>query len=89
MKWTVLWKQAVELEPARLWTDSDDRQAVSLAADRIDAALRSDPNSQGESRSGGGRVAFEPPLVVQFEVNEGDRIVNVLAIHLIEDREED
>jgi len=80
MNWTVIWKPSVQDELAQLWTGSDDRQAITRAADRIDEALKADPQSLGESRSGRTRIAFESPLAVQFDVHEEDRIVYVLRI---------
>jgi hypothetical protein len=80
MNWTVLWNSSAESELARLWTISDDRQKITRAADRIDEALHADPISVGESRSGRTRIAFERPLVVQFDVYEEVRMVYVVSV---------
>jgi hypothetical protein len=75
-----------EEEPASIWMATQDRQAVSAAANVIDKLLRVDPQSQGESRSGSQRVLIIEPLVVAFEVEEDDRRVSVLSVrfHLSE-----
>ena len=43
MSYTVVWKPAAEQELARLWTDADDRSAVTAADDEIDRLLKSAP----------------------------------------------
>jgi hypothetical protein len=80
MKYTVVWIRAAEDELARLWTEAADRDAVRAAADRIDAALKSDPEQLGESRTGTIRVAFDFPVGVFFHVNDQDRLVTVLRV---------
>jgi plasmid stabilization system protein ParE len=80
MKYTVVWKPDAEDELARLWNNAPDRAAVAAAADRIDATLLHDPETQGESRSGNIRVLFMPPLAVYFRVSPDDRLVEVAAV---------
>ena len=69
-----------------LWAPAKDRSAVTAAANRIDVLLRSDPLSCGESRGGSSRVFFVPPLGVDFEVHEDDRLVTVLAVWRVKPR---
>jgi hypothetical protein len=80
MRFTVTWKPLAQGDLASLWTDADpgDRQAITEAASVIDTELAVDPDSLGESRPGGRRILFVPPLVVIFEVSEPDRMVSVL-----------
>jgi hypothetical protein len=80
MTWTVVWKPAAERELARLWTDTDDRDAVRLAADRMDDLLRSQPTSAGESRGGALRILLGRPLGVIFHLSAPDRLVSVLRV---------
>jgi hypothetical protein len=80
MIWTVAYKPSAEQELARLWNDAPDRAAVTDAANQIDALLKVDPLTQGESRSGTTRILFVPPLAVLFEVSEDDRYVDVLQV---------
>ncbi len=77
MRFTVLWAPSAERWLAQLWLDAEDRSSVRDAADRLDAALA---DSLGESRSGNARIAFAPPLGIEFQVLEEDRIVYVLAV---------
>jgi hypothetical protein len=86
MNWSALWKSSAETELARLWTESNDREAVTRAADRIDAALRTNPMSQGESRSGRTRIMFESPLAVLFDVYPEEQLVYVLAVQIVGER---
>jgi plasmid stabilization system protein ParE len=80
MSYTVVWKPAAEEELTQLWTDADDRSAVTAAADEIDRLLKSAPHDQGESRRGSVRVVFTGPLGVFFDVQDEDRLVSVLRV---------
>jgi plasmid stabilization system protein ParE len=80
MIFTVLWTPTAEQELASIWLDAEDRNAVTSAAHTIDALLRADPHTRGESRHDAVRVLFVPPLGVDFDVVEADRIVYVLTV---------
>ena len=80
MKFSVLWKEDAEQELAAIWTESEDRAAVTWAADRFDALLKSGSHAQGESRFDTVRIMLVPPLGIDFEVIEEDRIVYVLSV---------
>src|SRR5439155_12653685 len=86
MNYTVVWQPTADAMLADAWTKSRNRNAVTAAADRVDASLAGDPLSQGESREGSFRVMFEPPLGVDFEVREAERTVLVLRVRLIKRR---
>jgi hypothetical protein len=80
MNYTVIWKPSAEQELALIWINASNRRAITAAANRIDTLLRVDPLTQGESRTGGTRVLFQPPLAVLIEVKEEDRLVAVLKV---------
>ena len=80
MNYTVPWKPAAEQQLAALWTAAADRGAIQRAADRIDALLKRDPLSQGESRFPPMRILIERPLAVNFTVQEQDRTVLISDI---------
>ncbi len=80
MKFTLSWKLSAELHLAEIWTNSDDRAAVTDAANHIDFLLQTDPQSRGESRSGARRILVVPPLAIAYEVHELDRRVFVLSV---------
>jgi hypothetical protein len=80
VRFTVLWARSAERQLAQLWLNAGDRSALRDAADRLDAALAERADSLGESRSGDVRIAFAPPLAVEFEVLEKDRTARVLAV---------
>lgn len=65
---------------AAIWTSASDRDAVTWAAHAIDEALRSDPETVGESRVDEVRVLFEMPLGALFTVSPDDRAVHVLSV---------
>jgi hypothetical protein len=50
---------------------SEDRAAITRAADVVEAALRRDPISVGESRKDNKRIVIETPLVIRIEVDLG------------------
>jgi plasmid stabilization system protein ParE len=80
MIFTVIWKLLAEEQLAAIWMDTEDRQAVTRAANAIDRLLREDPQTAGESRSGLTRVLVVDPLVVHFDVSADDRMVHVLTV---------
>jgi hypothetical protein len=80
MTFTVLWSQNAEDKLALLWLSSTDRQAVTDAADNIDAILRRQAETAGESRPMGRRILHETPLGVIYSVSHDDRMVLVLDV---------
>ena len=80
MKYTVLWTPAAEGHLTKIWVDAEDRSAVTSAANSIDKLLTQHPESLGESRNENVRIMFVPPLGLEFEVLDDDRIVYVLAV---------
>ena len=56
MKYTVVWRPFAERTLIELWTDAEDRQKVTDAANAIDALLGNNPVDVGESR--GDEVRF-------------------------------
>jgi hypothetical protein len=83
MIFTVTYKPSADQELADIWLKSADRQAVTVAANRIDFLLRTNPHQQGESRDSSVRVFVERPLAVQFEIHDDDRLVEVLTIRWV------
>jgi plasmid stabilization system protein ParE len=80
MIFTVIWKKTAENDLATIWTSAVNRRAVARAADMVDAELRRDGHTKGESRSGEDRVLIVPPLGVLFEARESDRTIEVLSV---------
>jgi hypothetical protein len=84
MNYAVVWIAEAEQELAAAWLASADRNAVTRAANILDQRLRVDPLNTGESRlSSVQRVAYEPPLGIEFEVVEDDKKVRVLGAWLV------
>jgi plasmid stabilization system protein ParE len=83
VKYTVVWTPTAEDDLAAIWLGAPDRDTVNSAADTIDALLRRDPETRGESRAGTLRILFVPPLGVDFDVQMDDRMVYVLAAWFI------
>jgi plasmid stabilization system protein ParE len=80
MKFTVVWSPAAENELTDLWLAAGDRGGITQAARSIDARLESNPSDEGESRPKGGRILFEVPLGVLFEVAMAKRRVTVVHV---------
>ena len=80
MTFTVVWRPEAERALASIWNDAADRQAVTDAADAIDALLRTDPLEVGESRVVNTRILTVSPLSAYYDVREDDRLVAVWAV---------
>lgn len=81
MKFTVTWSAEVEDDLAQLWLEADEPKVVTEEFDRLEKLLGNEATEVGESRIDQGiRVYFGPTFGVMFEVNDGDRTVNVLRI---------
>ncbi|MFO7903668.1 MAG: hypothetical protein ACQESR_10420 [Planctomycetota bacterium] len=76
----MVWKPTAERTLAQIWTDAVDRQAVTGAADLIDAILGSSPRKVGESRAGDTRILTVMPLSIYYDVHDDDRLVAVWAV---------
>ena len=86
MMYTVIWRPAAERQLASLWTNAEDRQSVTRAADDIDALLRASPLEVGESRVSNIRILAVSPLCVYYDIHEADRLVAVWAVWQIRRR---
>lgn len=80
MKYNVVWTEPAEQELAALWMGAPDRGAVNSASSEIDRRLATDPDQCGEVCFDTVRTLNVPPLGVDFEVVEADRIVYVLTV---------
>jgi hypothetical protein len=80
MRFTVIWRPSAEQKLATIWTAADDRQAITNAADAIDALLSTGPLEVGESRVANTRILTVSPLSVYYDVDVSDRLVAVWAV---------
>jgi ParE toxin of type II toxin-antitoxin system, parDE len=80
MIFTVIWQPETENDLADLWLNAPDRDAVTRAANQIDAQLKADPYANSESRFGNTRVMFVPPLGVAYDIYDDDCLVAVWAV---------
>jgi plasmid stabilization system protein ParE len=80
MSYEVRWKRTARDELANLWVSATDRQAVTDAANAIDAQLQRNPLTCGEGIPGERRILVEMPLVVVFRVREQEKKVIVLSV---------
>jgi plasmid stabilization system protein ParE len=84
MRFTVVWNPSAESQLSEIWLEAKDRAGVTSAANEIDKKLRHSPETVGESRSGGRRIAIVPPLAIFFRVDEEDQLVRVLFVRKVE-----
>ena len=83
MRFTVLWSTIAEGQLFDLWSNSPgQRPEITRASQQIDRLLRNDPATKGRP-FGVSRVLIEPPIVVPFTVDEGDRKVKVHLVRSI------
>jgi hypothetical protein len=74
------WEQKAFQELADCWNNASpaDRRAITPAAHEAEQRLRRDPRHEGESRPGGRRIIFVPPLAVIYRVD--GRLVSILGV---------
>jgi hypothetical protein len=80
MNYTVTWETDVLSVLATIWLQATDRQAVTRAQAAIDRQLTRDPLSYSTPVSEGLYAIEDPPLRVQFEVLEEDRLVTIVSV---------
>jgi len=82
-RFTVVWLARATNQLAHIWLDTEERAAVTRAADEIDGTLMHDPEYKGETLAPGLRTLTVHPLRVLFAVREPDRIVEVTRARLL------
>jgi len=80
MKYTVVSTPLANHQLADIWLRAANPQDVTDASDRIEAALRNDPDRLGEVRRDGRRVIVLQPLSFTFEVSVDDRRVTIVSV---------
>jgi hypothetical protein len=73
-----------ETDLTELWLAAPDQAELTASADAIDRQLSRDPNGTGIPLFDTVRRCRRDPLVVDFEVIEDDRLVNVLRFRTID-----
>jgi len=84
MTYTVIWKRSVQDKLAEIWLASENRVAITVAADEIDQLLRRHPQSGDVVVANGVRFLNVGALNVLFSIIEDDRKVIVRAVWLAE-----
>jgi len=81
MKYQVTWGPRAEEMLTDIWLVAADRKAVTQASHWLEQQLAFKPLELGESRASSvQRVAFRPPLGIEFEVIEHDKRVVVQGV---------
>lgn len=78
------WLDSALNDLATMWSsaDSDLRMAITAAAHAIEERLRVDAPNEGESRPGGRRIMFAPPLAVRYQIERDGLTTTVLHVRL-------
>jgi len=79
MRFTVTWLPAADARLAALWMQAPDQREFTEAADRIDRALRNDPERKSVPL-GKFRTYGDDPVAVLFHVDPDDRMVRVIDV---------
>ena len=80
MNYTVVWLPVALDELAEIWLLSPDRNAVTGAVAAIDTALGTAPQTAGTVLFDTVSEATRPPLGVEYEVSDPDRLVTISAV---------
>jgi hypothetical protein len=80
--WTLIWNDLALDELAVPYVAADPaRQAqIAGAVEKLNARLRNDPLSEGESREPGNRITFVAGLAVGFRLDPAAREVRVTRV---------
>jgi hypothetical protein len=82
MKYMMIWTDAAVGKLTQAWIDSSDRNRLTSAVHEIELELAEDPEAIGRRTFDNVREYRYPPIGVEFEVVEADRIVYVLSVWL-------
>jgi hypothetical protein len=79
-RYTVTYVRTAMEALALLWINASDQQAVTRAGDAIDQLLREGAQYQGIPVGPKLRQLIIAPLVVEFTVEEADRMVTIWSV---------
>jgi hypothetical protein len=82
-RYTVVWHVDAQNQLAKLWMEAADRNAVTHAADAVDAVLVWDAPTKGIAVEGDLQELIHPPLQLLFGVSEPDRLVRIVNVELL------
>lgn len=80
MKYTVVWTSEAQDSLCELYMAVSNRAELSRIVENIEAELARRPESLGESRHTGCRVAMESHIGLTFEIHPDDCMVQVIQI---------
>jgi hypothetical protein len=85
----VVWIESATAQLAQayvpLWGTPEGR-AITEAVATLEPRLESNAEHEGESRNGLVRVAFEPPVSLDFEIHDEDNLVIVIGFRYVPPR---
>jgi plasmid stabilization system protein ParE len=85
VNYTVAWTNRAEADLIHLWVHAADRPVVTLAADKIDSVLCTNPYAFSKGLAANRRVMTIRPLAVGYTVSDPDSRVTVWAVWRVDD----
>ena len=84
----VEWDEAALDELAAVWNEASSvvRKDITAASHLLEQQLSTDPYADSESRPGGRRITFAPPLAATFRVETDEHTVTVLYVRMYQRR---
>jgi hypothetical protein len=84
--YTVVWSKIMDDQILEIWLDHpEERRAISTAVNDISKKLRRSPQTTGTHLFDTVYALTVDPLHIEYEINDGDRQVVVLAVWYIPD----
>jgi mRNA-degrading endonuclease RelE of RelBE toxin-antitoxin system len=80
---TVLWPPSILSDLTQIWLQARHRRAVTAAQARIDQVLTNNPLDPAAHQSEGLFRLYVWPLVVTYEVDEDQRVVEITSIRYL------
>jgi hypothetical protein len=80
--WSLIWSKPFLDRLAVIYVDADParREQIAGAVEKLNARLKTDPLSEGESREPGHRITFVAGLAIGFRIDRGTRQVRITRV---------
>jgi hypothetical protein len=82
-RYTVAYTNEALASLTRIWLSSTDRHSITRAGDEVDRVLRDDAQVKGIAVGSTLRQLIVVPLVLEFTVEEADRLVLIWSVRHI------
>ena len=86
MRFRVIWLRGALTELARAYlaaNSTGESGPLTTLVAQVDQVLTVNPQHVGESRADNNRILIRPPLVIEYEVFDDERVVVVTALRYL------